>query len=181
MNHLAAKSIENSPMKSQKYFMCAQIFLRILATSFTLTAACIIFNSNQTVTVFTVETEARYTYSPSLKFFAYANIIVCAFSIFSLFLASIIGRNGLHPNKYFCLFVHDMIMMSVLLAGCASATTIGYVGKYGEMHSGWMPICDSVAKFCHKMIASVIFSYFGVIFYLCLTILSANQSRNIEV
>lgn len=86
-----------------------------------------------------------------------------------------------HIFKYIKIETMFQIMMSVLLAGCASATTIGYVGKYGEMHSGWMPICDSVAKFCHKMIASVIFSYFGVIFYLCLTILSANQSRNIEV
>lgn len=168
-------------MKSQKYSKCAQILLRILATAFTLTATCIILNSNETLIVFTVEVDARYSYSPALKFFAYANIIGCAFSVFSLFLASIFGRKGLHPNKYFCLFIHDMIMMALLLAGTASAATIGYIGEYGLIHSGWMPICDSVAKFCHKIIASVIFSFFGVIFYLSLAVISAIQSRKIQV
>lgn len=73
------------------------------------------------------------------------------------------------------------IMMDLLLSACSAAATIGYVGKYGQIRSGWMPICDSVTKFCHKMTASVIFSIFGVIFYLCLTILSAYQSRKIQV
>ncbi|CAN4089299.1 unnamed protein product [Withania somnifera] len=106
MNQLAGKSIEKSPMKSQTY---AQILLRILATAFTLTAACIILKSNETLTVFTVEVDARYTYSPALKFFAYANIIGCALSVFTLFVACIFGRQGLHPNKYFYLFIHDLV------------------------------------------------------------------------
>lgn len=72
-------------------------------------------------------------------------------------------------------------MMALLLAGCSTAATIGYVGKYGQIQSGWMPICDSVAKFCHKIIASVIFSALGVLSYLCLTILSAYQSTKIQV
>ncbi|KAK4351132.1 hypothetical protein RND71_030445 [Anisodus tanguticus] len=181
MNNMGAKTIEIPPIKSQKYSMCAQILLRILATTFTLTAACLVFTSDETVNVFTIEMEARYSYSPALKFFTYANIIGCAFSVFSLFLASIYGRMGIHPSKYFYLFIHDMIMMALLLAGCAAATTIGYVAKYGESHSGWMPICDSVRKFCHKIIASIAFSYFGVIFYVCLAIISANQYRKIQV
>ncbi|MCD7460049.1 hypothetical protein HAX54_042749 [Datura stramonium] len=181
MNHIGAKSIEKPPMKSEKHFIFAQILLRILATAFTLTAACLILTSKETFIVFTVEVDARYSYSPALKFFAFANIIGCAFSVFTLFLAFIFGRKGLHPDKYFYLFIHDMIMMALLLAGCASATAIGYVAKYGESHSGWMPICDSVAKFCHKTIASLGFSYFGVISYLCLAIILANQSRKIQL
>ncbi|CAN4085480.1 unnamed protein product [Withania somnifera] len=179
------KSIENPTYEISKYSKYAQILLRILATAFTLTAACIIFNSNETLIVFTVEVDARYSYSPALKFCAYANIIGCAFSVLSLFFASIFGRKDLHPNKYFCLVIHDMllfqIMMALLLAGSTSAATIGYIGEYGLIPSGWMPVCDSVAKFCHKIIASIIFSNFGVIFYLCLAIVSANESRNIQV
>ncbi|XP_055827577.1 CASP-like protein 1F1 [Solanum dulcamara] len=183
MNHLGAKSTEfpTSLFKSEKRSIFAQILLRIFAIGFTLTAACIIHNSKQTLIIFTVETDARYTYSPALKFFAYANMIGCAFSILSLFLVSIFGRKSLHPHKYFYLFFHDMIMMALLISGFSAATTIGYLGKYGEIHSGWMPICDSFAKFCHKIIASLIFSAFGVIFYLFLAILSANQSRKIQV
>ncbi|XP_006363994.1 CASP-like protein 1F1 [Solanum tuberosum] len=181
MNYFAIKSIETPSVKSEKHFIFAQILLRILATAFTLTAACITFKSTQTLIIFNVETDARYTYSPALKFFVYANVIGCAFSFFSLFLASAFGRTNLHPHKYFYLFIHDMIMMALLLSACSAAATIGYVGKYGQIRSGWMPICDSVTKFCHKMTASVIFSIFGVIFYLCLTIISAYQSRKIQV
>ncbi|XP_009618377.1 CASP-like protein 1F1 [Nicotiana tabacum] len=181
MYSFGAKNIENPPLKSDKCFIITQILLRILAAAFTLAAACSMFTSKETVNVFNTQMDARYSYSPALKFFAFANIIGCAFSILSLFLASIFCRKGLHPKNYFYVFLHDMMLMALLLAGTAAATTIGYVGKYGENQSGWMPICDSVPKFCHKVIESIIFGYFGVIFYLCLTIISANQSGKIQV
>ncbi|XP_075096301.1 CASP-like protein 1F1 [Nicotiana tabacum] len=75
---------------------------------------------------------------------------------------------------------HKM-MMVLLLAGCAAATSIGFVGKYGVRQAGWMPICDHVSKFCQRVADSVMLSYLGVFFYLCLTIISANRSRHIQV
>ncbi|OIT22849.1 PREDICTED: CASP-like protein 1F1 [Nicotiana attenuata] len=181
MNSFGTKTIESPHMISDKCFIRTQILLRVLAAAFTLAAACSMFTSKETVHVFNTEMDARYSYSSALKFFAYANIIGCAFSILSLFLVSIFSRKGLHPKNYFYVFLHDMILMALLLAGTAAATTIGFVGKYGENQSGWMPICDSVPKFCHKVIKSIIFGFLGVIFYLCLTIISANQSRKIQV
>ncbi|KAK4370746.1 hypothetical protein RND71_010221 [Anisodus tanguticus] len=89
-------------------------------------------------------------------------------------------HKGLDTKNSFYMFLHDLIVMALLLAGCAAATTVGYVGKYGEMHSGWMPICDHVSKFSHKIASSVMLSYFAVLFYLCLPIISANQSRQIQ-
>nr|XP_009783527.1 PREDICTED: CASP-like protein 1F1 [Nicotiana sylvestris]XP_009783528.1 PREDICTED: CASP-like protein 1F1 [Nicotiana sylvestris]XP_009783529.1 PREDICTED: CASP-like protein 1F1 [Nicotiana sylvestris]XP_009783530.1 PREDICTED: CASP-like protein 1F1 [Nicotiana sylvestris] len=79
------------------------------------------------------------------------------------------------------MFIHDLMMMVLLLAGCAAATSIGFVGKYGVRQAGWMPICDHVSKFCHRVADSVMLSYLGVFFYLCLTIISANRSRHIQV
>ncbi|OIT02119.1 PREDICTED: CASP-like protein 1F2 [Nicotiana attenuata] len=181
MENLDAKNMPSPPLKPYKCLLKTQIFLRILATAFTLASTWIILTSKQTVTVFGLEMDARYSYSPIFKFFAFANIIGCAFSVLSLFLASVLSHKCLDPKNYFYMFLHDLIVMAVLLAGCAAATAIGYVGKYGESHSGWMPICDHVSKFCHKVTDSVMLSYFAVLFYLCLAIISANQSRQIQV
>lgn len=69
--------------------------------------------------------------------------------------------------------------MTLLMAGCAAATAIGYVGKYGNSHTGWMAICDHFSKFCNKLILSIMLSYLSFFFYLCLTIISANRSRHV--
>ncbi|KAK4734925.1 hypothetical protein R3W88_009186 [Solanum pinnatisectum] len=126
--------------------------------------------------------DARYTYSPSMKFFAYANIIGCPSSVVSLFLVLICCyKKHLHSNKYFftCSSMIWYFVFGLLVAGCAAATSIGYVGKYGQKHSGWNPICNFVPKFCHKATLSLTLSYIAIMFYLCLTIISANQSRHI--
>ncbi|KAF3644101.1 CASP-like protein 1F2 [Capsicum chacoense] len=181
MENSGSKNMQRPPMKPYKCLLGTQILLRILATTFTLASTWIILTSKQTVTIFGLEMDARYSYSPVFKFFAFANMIGCAFSVLSLLLASVLGHKVLDPKNYFYMFLHDLIVMALLLAGCAAATAVGYVGKYGEMHSGWMPICDHVPKFCHKVSNSVILSYFAVIIYLCLAIVSANQSRQIQV
>ena len=72
-------------------------------------------------------------------------------------------------------------MVALLMAGCAAATAIGYVGKYGNSHSGWIAICDNFGKFCDKVTISVMLSYFAFGFYLFLTIISATMSRHIQV
>lgn len=72
-------------------------------------------------------------------------------------------------------------MMILVLAGCAAATAEGYIGRYGNSHSGWTPICDNFGKFCNKMMSSVILSYLSVSFLVMLTITSVNKSRLIQV
>ncbi|KAK4370747.1 hypothetical protein RND71_010222 [Anisodus tanguticus] len=179
METIGAKNMQKPPLKSHKCLLATQILFRILATAFTLAATLIILSSKQIVSVFGIEMDARYSYSSAFKFFALSNIIGCCFSVLSLIIASLLGHKSLDPNNYFYMFLHDLIVLALLLAGCAAATAIGYVGKYGENHSGWMPICDHVSKFCHKVTTSVMLSYFAVILYLFLTIISANQSRKI--
>ncbi|XP_006347352.1 CASP-like protein 1F1 [Solanum tuberosum] len=175
------QNTQNPPMKSDKCLLSTQILLRILAIAFTLAATSMILTSKQAVTVFGIEMDARYSYSSAFKFFAIANMIGCAFSVLSLILASVLGHKTPDPKNYFYMFIHDLITMALLLAGCAAATAVGYVGKYGESHSGWMPICDHVDKFCRKVSHSIMLSYVAMILYLCLTIISANQSRKIIV
>ncbi|PON77208.1 Casparian strip membrane protein [Parasponia andersonii] len=172
---------QNPPLKTQNLFLGAQIFLRVLALAVTLAASWIVLTSKQTILILGMAFDARYSYSPAMKFFAMANGIACAFSAISLFFVSFLRRHFFNPNHYFFLFLHDLLVLLLVLAGCAAATTIGYVGQYGNNHSGWSPICDHFQKYCKRVTASVAFSYLSVMFFLMLTIISASKSRQIHV
>ncbi|XP_012842761.1 PREDICTED: CASP-like protein 1F2 isoform X2 [Erythranthe guttata] len=155
-------------LKTHKSFILTQISLRFLAAASTLAATWITFTSKQTTLVFGIQIDARYSYSPTFKFFAYANLIASAFTFLSLFFVFVLG------NK-------PAIMTVLLMGGCAAATAIGYVGKYGNSHSGWVAICGYFGKFCNRITAASLLSYFGFLLYLLLTVISANKSRQIQV
>ncbi|WCJ36325.1 CASP-like protein 1F2 [Euphorbia peplus] len=171
------KFAPNSPIKPQNVFIGAQIFLRISTFSATLASAWITLTNTQTIQIGVFTMDAKYNYSPATKFLAYANIIVSVLSLLSVMFLCVLGRYGGSPARFFFLFLHDMMMMSLTLAGCSAATAIGYLGKYGNEHSGWMPICDHFEKFCKKGTFSLALSYLSLVFLLTLTITSASKSR----
>ncbi|XP_071901989.1 CASP-like protein 1F1 [Coffea arabica] len=156
-------------------FFGAQVFLRLLTIGATLAAAWLILTSKETVVVLGMQFDARYTYSQAFKFFAYANIAACGSSVLSLFSVLL-----LKPRTYFVMFLHDLIMSTLLMAGCAAATAIGWVGKYGNNHIGWTAVCDHFKNYCNRTAYSVVCSYAAVILYLLLTIISAKKSRNVQ-
>ncbi|CAA0806899.1 CASP-like protein 1F1 [Striga hermonthica] len=162
-----------------KLFFATQISLRLLAFAATLAATSIMLSTKQTALVFGIQFDARYSYSPAFKFFAFANLVVCVFTVPSLFTAFILGRKTVDSTYYFYMFLHDMVMTILLMAGCAAATVVGYIGKYGNSHSGWMAICGYFNKFCDWVMAATILSYFGLFFYFVLAIVTAHKSRQI--
>ncbi|KAL7139652.1 hypothetical protein ABFS83_09G067400 [Erythranthe nasuta] len=169
-------------LKTHKSFILTQISLRFLAAASTLAATWITFTTKQTTLVFGIQIDARYSYSPTFKFFAYANLIASAFTFLSLFFVFLLGNKpAVDPTHYFYIFLHDLIMTVLLMGGCAAATAIGYVGKYGNSHSGWVAICGYFGKFCNRITAASLLSYFGFLLYLLLTVISANKSRQIQV
>ncbi|KAJ4850150.1 hypothetical protein Tsubulata_000632 [Turnera subulata] len=183
MENIEAKNEENTstPMKTQKILLGVQIFLRVLTVATTLTAAALMVTNKQTVSIGGFVLDAKYSYDPTFKFFALANFIVCACTTLSLLFLYLAGRKGCNPNHYFMLFIHDLLAMSLVLAGFAAGTAIGYVGKYGNFHTGWMSICDQFGKFCKRGTASMTISFLGLLSLLILTIISANKSRQIQV
>ncbi|CAK9177456.1 unnamed protein product [Ilex paraguariensis] len=201
MDGIGAKVGENQPVKTQKYFAAAQICLRALVTAATLAAAWIMLTTKETVVVFGIVVDARYSYSSAFKFFAVANLVACVTSALCLLFTSVLGHKDLGSKNYFYMFLVDLVIivlscrifmyyphefelrqvvMILLMAGCAAATAIGFVGRYGNSHTGWMAICDHFAKFCNRATVSVMFSFLAFILYLCLTIISANKSRQIQ-
>ncbi|XP_059645044.1 CASP-like protein 1F1 [Cornus florida] len=181
MDGIESKVMKNPHPKTHKLFMAAQFSFRILAIVTTLAAAWTMFTSKQSVVVYGIAVDARYSYSSAFKFFAFANLIACIFSVLSLFLVFVLGRKGSDATNFFYMFLHDLVMMTLVMAACAAATAIGYVGRYGNSHTGWMAICDNFAKFCDRVTVSVVLSYLSFIFYLFLTIISASKSRQTQV
>ncbi|EPS58442.1 hypothetical protein M569_16372, partial [Genlisea aurea] len=111
------------------------------------------------------------------RFFVIANFIATGFSVTTLLLVVVLRNKSPGSNSYFFLFLLDLIVGDILLGGCAAATSIGYLGKYGNDHTGWLPVCDHFAKFCDRGTISIAVSYACVVFYLILASASASASR----
>nr|AFK47640.1 unknown [Lotus japonicus] len=160
-------------------FLMVQNILRILAIVLLAASIAVMVTNNQTVSIFSIRLEAHFYYSTSLKFLVAANGVVCIMSVLTLMIVNYLLRQQAPQQKvyhYFFLFVHDMVMTLLLMAGCAAATAIGYVGQYGEQHMGWLPMCDHVRKFCKTNLVSLLLSYLAFFAYLGLTILTVHRS-----
>ncbi|KAL3753607.1 hypothetical protein ACJRO7_000937 [Eucalyptus globulus] len=106
--------------------------------------------SIRSLTVFGILIDAQYTYSVAFK-------DCCS-------------------SSYIFFFLHDLVVMTLVTAGCAATTVIGYVGKHGNAHIGWMPICDHLDKFCNKVTISIAISYVSFLLMIVTVISACNSS-----
>ncbi|XP_061352403.1 CASP-like protein 1F2 [Gastrolobium bilobum] len=158
------------------FFMTHSNILRILAIALSAASIAVTTTNKETVVLFTMLFDARFYYSSSLKFFVAANAVVCALSVVTLIMNFLLGKQASQRKEYYLfLFIHDILMTVLLMAGCAAATAIGYVGQFGEDHMGWLPMCDHVRKFCTTNLISVVLSYLAFFAYLGLNILTAHR------
>ncbi|BBH03622.1 Uncharacterised protein family UPF0497 [Prunus dulcis] len=74
-----------------------------------------------------IEFDARYNYSPAFTFFAYANAVVSAFSLLSLFLAQSCQLLHLVPPRF-----DDAVLVACWMLCCDCYRVRG---KYGNSHS----------------------------------------------
>lgn len=65
--------------------------------------------------------------------------------------------------------------MVLMISGCSAASAVGYVGQYGEEKIGWLSVCNRVAKFCNRVMVSVVLSYLACFCYFALSITSAHK------
>ncbi|KAI6682694.1 hypothetical protein NL676_028607 [Syzygium grande] len=168
---------QNLAGKSSNVSYVAQICSRIFSIATTLAATSVMVTCRQSITVFGIRIDVRYSYSSDFKFFAFA--IASAFSMMSLFLLIVFThpRGPRKPSNFFFLFLHDLWMMSLVLAGCTAATAVGYVGKYGNNHTSWMPICDHLGKLRSKATTSMAFAYASLFLFMLLATLIAWNIR----
>ncbi|XP_051115484.1 CASP-like protein 1F2 [Andrographis paniculata] len=181
MATIADKSIHTPPQSQRAnannsiFFITSQVLLRSLLFALTLAAACLMLTSKQTVEVYGIEATASYTHSPAFQFFTYVNIVAFVLSIASAFLAFLLEKGALSPQYYLYLFLHDLILVAIFGSACAASTAVGWVGKYGNSHTGWTAICDHFGRFCNRIIAAVVLAYIGLALFMILTAISAKR------
>ncbi|KAL9260592.1 CASP-like protein [Drosera capensis] len=158
----------------------SQIFLRLFAVVSSAISAYFMFTSSEETLVYDLAMSAKYSYSPAFKFEAYINVAACVFGLISSIITWVAIRKG-NPNTYFFLFLHDLVVMSLILAGCSAAAAIGYVGKNGFEEAGWGAICDHFGAFCNRVTISIILGLASAIFFLLLSIISVINSRHIHI
>eukprot|EP01018_Ginkgo_biloba_P017216 Gb_12162 [translate_table: standard] len=159
-----------------------ELLLRLLAVGATLAAAIVMGTNTQTISLLTLQLRAKYSYSAALKFFVVANAIACAYSFLSLPITALKVLKKHSPiGTKFVLFLFDLVMVALVMAGASAATAIAYVGHKGNSHTRWAPICDTFDRFCDHVGGALVSSFIAVVIFMILTILSAfslyKQSR----
>ncbi|XP_042941342.1 CASP-like protein 1C1 [Carya illinoinensis] len=98
------------------------------------------------------------------RYFVIAEAIASGYSLIVLFVSS-------KSSLLWCLVVIlDVVITMLLTSSFSAALAIAHVGKKGNSHAGWLPICGQVPKFCYHAIGALIAGCIAVIIYLVLLI-----------
>uniref|UniRef100_A0A7N0UML6 CASP-like protein n=1 Tax=Kalanchoe fedtschenkoi TaxID=63787 RepID=A0A7N0UML6_KALFE len=132
--------------------------LRALALGATLAAAILVATSREKVYLFGLTLEAKYSDTPSFKYFVITNIIASVYSLAVLFLplAGLLGQ---------VILALDVAFTMLLTSSIGAALAIAQVGKKGNTAAGWLPICDQVPRYCHHVEIGLILGFVGLIIY----------------
>ncbi|CAK9152524.1 unnamed protein product [Ilex paraguariensis] len=131
-------------------------------------AAIIMATSHDSATVLNVTFEAKYTNTPSFKYFVGVNAIASGYSFILLFLPS---KNLLWRLE----LVFDLVITLMLDSSISAALGIAQVGKKGDSHAGWLPICGQVPKFCDHVKGALIAGFVAAIIYFLLLLYSLHN------
>ncbi|XP_076885429.1 CASP-like protein 1C2 [Bidens hawaiensis] len=143
------------------------VCLRVIAMVSTFVAAVLMVTSHDSAKVLGMTFQAKYSNSPTLKYFVVVSIITTIYSFGALFVPpKKLGRHVL---------VLDVIIMAFLISSFSAAVGVGQLGKEGNTHAGWLPICGQVPKFCHHVTAALISGFVAVILYFLLILCSLNN------
>ncbi|GMP29766.1 hypothetical protein CsSME_00004737 [Camellia sinensis var. sinensis] len=164
----------------ERAFFNAQFTLRLLSIALTSAAIVTMLHSHEALIIADIFVmEARYNYTSALRFILGADIVVCACSVLSLiFVFLLSGPRSNLQQSFFIVFLHDLAMAMLMMAGCGAATAISVVSRAGLSRVGWIPICGQVSKFCNKVALSVGFSYSIVVCYLLLTVMTVHNLKS---
>ncbi|KAF8655523.1 hypothetical protein HU200_061068 [Digitaria exilis] len=113
---------------------------------------------------------AKFRYTPAFVYFVIVNAIAGTYNLLVLIIRRLIlqRRTG-------GLVVHmlDMVIMALLATGAATAASMAELGKKGNLHARWNPICDKFGSFCSRGGIAIVSSLIGVALMLALNLLSA--------
>ncbi|OEL24055.1 CASP-like protein 1B1 [Dichanthelium oligosanthes] len=160
------------------------VLLRAAAALATVVAAAVMALNTQsyTVVVAIVGTRplmqtftAKFRDTPAFVYFVIANAIAGAYNLLVLLMKRLILR-----RRTASLVVHmlDMVIMALLATGAATAASMAELGKNGNLHARWNPMCDKFGSFCSRGGIAIVSSFIGVALMLALNLLSAASNAH---
>ncbi|KAJ9168856.1 hypothetical protein P3X46_020339 [Hevea brasiliensis] len=146
----------------KKFFF---IVLRLLALAATVVAIVVMVRSHDSAQVLNLTFTAKYNNTPAFKYFVIAEAIASVYTIIVIFLSSKSLLGGL-------IVILDMVITVLLSSSISAALAIAQVGKKGNSHAGWLPICGQVPKFCDQVTIALIAGFVAPVIYFVLLLCS---------
>ncbi|EEF43272.1 CASP-like protein 1C2 [Ricinus communis] len=139
--------------------------LRFLALAATVVAVIVMIRSHDSAIVLNLTFSAKYNNTPAFKYFVIAEGIASVYTIIVIFLWSkgLLGR---------LIVILDMVTTVLLTSSISAALAIAQVGKKGNSHAGWLPVCGQVPKFCDQAIIALVAGFVAAIVYFMLLLCS---------
>ncbi|XP_038888604.1 CASP-like protein 1C1 [Benincasa hispida] len=144
------------------------LLLRLLALGSTVSAAIVMATSHEEARFFALSFEAKYTHTPSFKYFVIANAVASVYGFLVLFLPA----ESLLWRLVLCF---DVMMTMLLTSSIAAALAVAQIGKNGNSYAGWLPICDQVANYCSQVTGALAMGLLGLFVYLLLLLYSLHS------
>ncbi|XP_021740376.1 CASP-like protein 1C3 [Chenopodium quinoa] len=143
--------------------------LRLIALASTIVATIVMGTAHDSASVLGIKFDAKFTNSPSFKYFVIAYAVVSFYSLVVLLLPF---KNLL----WRLILVLDMVVTLLLTSAASAALAIAYVGKKGNTHAGWLAICGQVPKFCDQTSAALAVGFVAAIIYFVLLLYSLHAA-----
>ncbi|KAK7252156.1 hypothetical protein RIF29_35916 [Crotalaria pallida] len=137
-------------------------FLRFLAFGATIAAVVVMVTSHESTMVLNLTFTAKYSNDPVFKYFVIAEAIASGYSLIVLLFSRF--QNSL----WRLVLILDFVVAMLLSSSVSAAVAIAHVGKKGNDHAGWLPICGQVPKFCDHVTGALVAAFAAAIIYLVL-------------
>ncbi|KAG6387186.1 hypothetical protein SASPL_152372 [Salvia splendens] len=148
------------------------LLLRLIALGASVCAIVIMVTSRDSAQVFGMNISAKYSNIPTFKYFVLVNAIASAYTLILLCI----------PSKNSCghmILVLDLVIALLLDSSISACVAIGLVGKKGNTHAGWLPICGQVPKFCDHVTGAIAAGFIAAIAYFLVVLYSVHSVMNL--
>ncbi|TKW29547.1 hypothetical protein SEVIR_3G402400v4 [Setaria viridis] len=118
---------------------------------------------------------AKFRDTPAFVYFVIANAIAGVYNLLVLIIRRLILRRR---TSSLVVQMLDMVIMALLATGAATAASMAELGKNGNLHARWNPMCDKFGSFCSRGGIAIVSSFIGVVLMLALNLLSAASNAH---
>lgn len=106
------------------------------------------------------------------RYFVLINAVAAGYTLIMLFF----------PSKSSCghfVLLLDLVIVILLVSSVSACLAIGMVGKNGNSHAGWLPICNQVPKFCDRVTGAMVAGFVALLAYFLILLYSIHNVMNL--